>query len=77
MDNVEEMLETEAQELLSCTTKMFAVIKNNTVIAPFVGTIEEAREKYSSCKFIAMNLKNSPMFVDQILTEEQLKEAII
>ncbi len=54
---------------------MFAVIKNNTVIAPFVGTIEEARQKYPSFKFIAMNLKNSPMKVDQILTDEQLKEA--
>ncbi len=66
----------EAQGLLSSTTKMYAVIKNNTVIAPFVGTIDEAREKYPSLKFIAMTLENSPMSVDQILTPKQLEEAI-
>jgi hypothetical protein len=66
----------EEQGLLSSTTKMYAVIKNNTVIAPFVGTIDEARDKYPSCKFIAMTLENSPMSVDAILTSKQLEEAI-
>ena len=58
------MAEVVAMESFTSTIKMYAVIHNGIVIAPYVGTEEEliqTKTKNPSCNFIEMTLENSPM----------------
>ena len=50
--------------LSTSTIKMYAVVSNGTIIAPYVGTDEQLNEtklKNPNCNFIEMTLENSPM----------------
>lgn len=60
-----EIQEVEDKEQSFFITNMYAIVKNNTVIDWFVGSLEDAKSKYPvESEFIFMNEENSPAFLN-------------
>lgn len=53
---------------------MYAAVKGEEVIAPFVGTIKDAVKQFPNCDFIPVTFENSPFVIGKNYKDKPGKE---